>query len=215
MMNYISIAALAFSGASAYLHLSEECMACFGGAEGVVCDWNACNRRLTDIVDDDSTDCQPGMLGCDSNTWAPTLFKQCEVGVKGCNPNTYSPTNNGPRKHIPVCYYVPADDGTYVGDSDSWAPVFVELDEENGGDNKVIYAINRETIIVRIAQQDGFNNFSFDAPTQDGALLLDDSVDQGVLSDTGYYHWVFKVKGCMTREQLNFTGKAAAVNGTT
>merc|ERR1712172_419463 len=85
---------------------------------------------------------------------------------------------------VPVCYYLPADynsDSNAMGSSaDSWAPVFVNLDEDNH--MKTVNAMNRETIVVRIPQQQGLSNYSFDAPAGEGALLLQDHS-----SDSEYY----------------------------
>ena len=246
MMNYFTIAALAF-GASAQSAIQRNLNATRNGntaqgnlghcPEGMLgCDPNTytpsslpqpaspadpvapSNSNVVagalghNPVIQDANTCQQGMLGCDSNTWAPITYKQCEVGEMGCDPNTYAPNSNGTRQHVPVCYYLPADynsDSNAMGSSAaSWAPVLVNLDEDNH--MKTVNAMNRETIVVRIPQQQGLSNYSFDAPAGEGALLLQDHS-----SDSEYYTWTFKVEGCMTREQLNFTAKSAPVNGQT
>jgi len=247
MMNYFTIAALAF-GASAQSAIQRNLNATRGGntAQGNLghcpdgmlgCDPNTwspeplspqpaapadpvapSNSNVVagalghNPVIQDANDCPPGMLGCDSNTWAPVTYKQCEVGLMGCNPNTYTPNSNGRQQQQPVCYYLPADSGSNSNapgsSADSWAPVFVNLDEDNH--LKTVHAMNRETLIVRIPQQQGLSDYSFDAPAEEGALLLQDHS-----SDSEYYTWTFKVEGCMTREQLNFTAKSAPVNGQT
>ena len=105
----------------------------------------------TSIIDNDDIKCipPPGMVDCDPTTSSPPEYKQCEVGVMGCDPNA----NGLLGEYVPVCHYLPAEDCSSNEDSiDSWVPKIINLDYSNMF--KVIHAINRETVIIRIAPED-------------------------------------------------------------
>ena len=52
-------------------------------------------------------------------------YKQCLVGDQECSASTY----NADGSHLPFCNYMPADVDHHIGDSSSWAPKFVTLNE--------------------------------------------------------------------------------------
>merc|ERR1712187_465734 len=200
MMNYFTIAALAFAASTSAKIMGNN-----------------------DVNDDAS--CPDGFLGCDKSTWAPKTSKQCAFGELGCDPNTLPPKMR-PAEPVDVCYYVPADTlrekahNVVVpgADSSSWAPTIVYFDHRHDANGSILNVINRQQIIVNVDYnyQTPIFAYGYDAPDQEGALILDDDKDQGVCDgNSGYCTWYFHVKGCMTSEELSITGKAASLDGIT
>merc|ERR1712110_276922 len=185
MMNYFTIAALAFAASTSAKIINSN-----------------------DSIADAS--CPDGFPGCDKST---------------CDPNTLPPRMR-PSEPVDVCYYVPAETlrekvSSVVApgsDANSWAPTIVYFDHKHDANGTILNAINRQQIIVNVDYnyQTPIFAYGYDAPDQEGALILDDDQDQGVCDgNSGYCTWYFHVKGCMTSEELSFTGKAASLDGIT